>query len=67
MGKPSVEPFVALDIPEEWVEHLMGTGYDSLDKIKALEKPGHLHQEMMGYFCEGSETIIALGCYYDKF
>lgn len=49
LGKPSVEPFVELGIPAEWVEHLMELGYDSVDKIKALEKPGRLHQEMMGY------------------
>ena len=24
-------------------------GYTTIDKIKALEKPGKLHQEMMGY------------------
>ncbi len=49
VGKPSMEPFLELGIPEEWVEHLMELGYDSADKIKALEKPGRLHQEMMGY------------------
>jgi len=48
-GLPSKEPFLALGIPEEWVLPLMDLGYDSVDKIKALEKPGRLHQEMMGY------------------
>ena len=48
-GKPSKEPFLALGIPEEWVESLMELGYDSVDKIKAEEKPGRLHQKMMGY------------------
>ena len=28
---------------------LKALGYDTVDKIKALEKPGKLHQEMMGY------------------
>jgi lysyl-tRNA synthetase class 2 len=49
VGKPSVEPFLALGIPEEWVEHIQALGYDSVEKIKALERPGRLHQEMMGY------------------
>lgn len=48
-GKPSKEPFLALGIPEEWVEPLQELGYDSVDKIKAEEKPGRLHQKMMGY------------------
>ncbi|MGW8314149.1 MAG: lysine--tRNA ligase, partial [Bacteroidales bacterium] len=42
-GKPSKEPFLALGIPEEWVEPLQELGYDSVDKIKAEEKPGRLH------------------------
>jgi lysyl-tRNA synthetase class 2 len=48
VGRPSLEPFLKLGIPKEWVEHLMELGYDSVDKIKSLEKPGRLHQEMMG-------------------
>ena len=31
------------------MEPLKALGYDTVDKIKALEKPGKLHQEMMGY------------------
>jgi len=49
VGKPSAEPFLALGIPEEWVEHLQELGYDSVEKIKAEDKPGRLHQKMMGY------------------
>ena len=51
--KPKVEShkedFLALGVPEEWIEPLKTLGYDTVDKIKALEKPGILHQEMMGY------------------
>jgi len=51
--KPKVESgkddYLALGVPEEWVEPLKALGYDTVDKIKALEKPGKLHQEMMGY------------------
>ena len=48
-GIPSREPYLALSIPEEWIEPLQGLGYDSVDKLKAEEKSGRLHQEMMGY------------------
>ena len=41
--------YLELGIPEEWVEPLQKLGYTTIDKIKALEKPGKLHQEMMGY------------------
>jgi len=48
-GKPSKGPFLALGIPEEWIEPLIALGYDTVEKLKASEKPGKLHQEMMGY------------------
>ena len=41
--------YIAIGIPAEWVEPLQKLGYTTIDKIKALEKPGKLHQEMMGY------------------
>ncbi|HER08892.1 MAG TPA: lysine--tRNA ligase [Bacteroides sp.] len=43
------EEYLALGIPEEWVEPLMALGYTTIEKLKAVEKPGKLHQEMMGY------------------
>ena len=43
------EDYLALGIPVEWVEPLQKLGYTTIDKIKELEKPGKLHQEMMGY------------------
>jgi lysyl-tRNA synthetase, class II len=45
----SVHEFIEIGIPEEWVEHLQKLGYNTIEKIKAIEKPGKLHQEMMGY------------------
>ena len=45
----SPEEYTALGIPEEWVESLQKLGYSTIAKIKELEKPGKLHQEMMGY------------------
>ena len=47
MSKP--EEYLAMGIPEEWVAPLQALGYTTIDKITALEKPGKLHQEMMGY------------------
>ncbi len=47
--KSKTEEYTTLGIPEEWVEHLQSLGYTTIDKIKALEKPGKLHQEMMGF------------------
>ena len=43
------EDYEAIGVPVEWVEPLQKLGYTTIDKIKALEKPGKLHQEMMGY------------------
>ena len=43
------EEYVAIGVPTEWVEPLQKLGYTTIDKIKELEKPGKLHQEMMGY------------------
>jgi lysyl-tRNA synthetase, class II len=47
-GTPSKEPFLVPGIPEEWVEPLQELGCDSVEKIKAEDKPGRLHQKMMG-------------------
>ena len=47
MSKP--EEYLALGIPAEWVEPLQKLGYTTIEKLKKMEKPGKLHQEMMGY------------------
>ncbi len=41
--------FMEIGVPEVWVEHLQALGYTTVAKIKEVEKPGKLHQEMMGY------------------
>ena len=41
--------YEAIGVPAEWAEPLQKLGYTTIEKIKALEKPGKLHQEMMGY------------------
>ena len=43
------EDYLALGVPEAWVEPLQALGYTTIDKLKEVEKPGKLHQEMMGY------------------
>jgi lysyl-tRNA synthetase class 2 len=43
------EEYIALGIPEEWVDPLQALGYTTIAKIKEVEKPGKLHQDMMGY------------------
>lgn len=67
-GKPSRGPFLALGIPEEWMEPLIALGYDTVEKLKAVEKPGKLHQEMMGYRKKnkleiGTVTIEQIGAW----
>jgi lysyl-tRNA synthetase class 2 len=43
------EDFSALGIPAEWIEVLQKLGYVTIEKLKEVEKPGRLHQEMMEY------------------
>jgi lysyl-tRNA synthetase class 2 len=59
-GKPFNKPFLDLGIPEEWIESLQAQGYDSVDQLKAEEKPGRLHQKMMGYRKKNKLEIAAV-------
>ena len=43
------EEYEAIGVPAEWIEPLQNLGYNTIDKLIAVEKPGKLHQEMMGY------------------
>ncbi len=43
------EEYMGFGIPEEWIAPLKALGYTTIEKLKAVEKPGKLHQEMMGY------------------
>ncbi|HNZ71993.1 MAG TPA: lysine--tRNA ligase [Prolixibacteraceae bacterium] len=45
----SKDDFVAAGIPEEWVEPLFKLGYKTLAKLKSVEKPAKLHQEICGF------------------
>ncbi|MBN2485802.1 MAG: lysine--tRNA ligase [Bacteroidales bacterium] len=45
----SPEKYTEAGIPIEWVEVLQVLGYKTIESVKALEKPGKLHQEICGY------------------
>jgi lysyl-tRNA synthetase class 2 len=45
----SKDDFVAAGIPEEWFEPLFKLGYKTLAKLKSVEKPAKLHQEICGF------------------
>ncbi|HKL66502.1 MAG TPA: amino acid--tRNA ligase-related protein, partial [Bacteroidales bacterium] len=41
--------FLDLGVPEEWIEPLMALGYDTVEKLKDVEKPGKLANDLNGY------------------
>jgi hypothetical protein len=43
------EEYLALGVPVEWVEPLQKLGYTTIDKLKELEKPGKLANDLNGY------------------
>jgi lysyl-tRNA synthetase class 2 len=45
----TLSEYEAIGVPEEWIEPLQKLGYTTIEKLKEVEKPGKLHQEMMGY------------------
>ena len=45
----SPEEYQALGVPEEWVEPLQKLGYTTIDKLKEVEKPGKLANDLNGY------------------
>jgi lysyl-tRNA synthetase class 2 len=47
--KSKKEEYLEIGVPEEWIEPLQELGYTTISKLKELEKPGKLHQEMMGF------------------
>ena len=46
--KDSKDKYVALGIPEEWVDVLQKLGYDMVSKLKGVN-PNKLHQDICGY------------------
>lgn len=47
--KDTKDKYLAIGIPEDWIEILQKLGFTTVDRIKALEKPGKLHQDLCGY------------------
>ena len=47
MSKP--EEYVAIGVPAEWVEPLQKLGYTTIEKLKEVEKPGKLANDLNGY------------------
>ncbi|MBN2274941.1 MAG: lysine--tRNA ligase [Bacteroidales bacterium] len=45
----SKEKFVNAGIPEIWYPVLQQIGYSTVEKLKKIEKPGKLHQEICGF------------------
>ena len=43
------EEYEAIGVPAEWVEPLQKLGYTTIDKLKEVEKPGKLANELNGY------------------
>ena len=47
LSKP--EEYEAIGVPAEWIEPLQKLGYTSIDKLKEVEKPGKLANDLNGY------------------
>lgn len=45
----SRQKYLSLGIPKEWIEPLMALGYDSVEQLKELDKPGKLANDLNGY------------------
>ncbi len=43
------EEYLALGIPSEWVNPLQKLGYTTIEKLKEVEKPGKLANDLNGY------------------
>ena len=43
------EEYEAIGIPAEWIDPLQKLGYTTIDKLKEVEKPGKLANDLNGY------------------
>ena len=43
------EEYLELGVPEEWVDVLKQLGYTTIEKLKEVEKPGKLANDLNGY------------------
>lgn len=44
-----LEEYLELGIPEEWISVLQKLGYTTIEKLKEVEKPGKLANDLNGY------------------
>lgn len=56
---PDPKIFVALGIPEDWAEHIIRAGYDSIEKLKET-KPTVIHQTLNQYRKKNKLEIAAV-------
>ena len=45
----SRQSYIELGIPEEWIPVLQELGYTTVEKLKEVEKPGKLANDLNGY------------------
>ncbi len=45
----SKEDYLKMGIPEQWIEPLQALGYTTVEKLKEVEKPGKLANDLNGY------------------
>ena len=48
-GIGSRQEYIELGIPEEWIEPFQQLGYTTIAKLKEVEKPGKLANDLNGY------------------
>jgi len=49
IAESTKEEFMALGVPEEWVDAIKGLGMATVEKLKETEKPGKLANDLNGY------------------
>jgi len=45
----SEQEYIDIGVPEEWMPVLQKLGYTTIEKLRAVEKPGKLANDLNGY------------------
>ncbi len=56
---PKPADFIAIGVPEEWAEHLINAGFESIEALLEL-KPSQVHQKMNGFRKKNKLDVAAL-------
>jgi len=56
---PDTKTFIEAGVPEEWAEHVIAAGFDSIEKLRE-SKPTAVHQKMGGFRKKNKLNIPAL-------